>query len=95
MEAKPGAQVKRIELNGEYDLTRKDEIIGLFGSINGESSVVIDMAKVTYIDSTILSELAALRLRDASRSIRLADPNKQIRRILKIVRFDEVFDIPE
>jgi anti-anti-sigma factor len=95
MRAQSDPSVKRIELVGEYDLSRKDEVARLFGSINGEPSVVIDMAKVSYIDSTFLNELGALRLRDESRSIRLSRPNEHVRRILKIVNFDEVFDIAE
>lgn len=95
MEARPDPSVKRIELEGEYDLTRKDEIASMFGCINGEASVVIDMAKVTYMDSTVLKELATLRLRDASRLIRVAGPNQHIRRLLRLVSFDKLFEITE
>ncbi len=82
-----------IKLDGEYDLTRKDEIAGLFGSIDGESSVVIDMTAVTYVDATFLCELRLFRLRDEARSITLAGANTHIRRVLKIVNFDEMFDV--
>ena len=80
-----------IKLNGEYDLTRKDEIAGLFGSIDGESSVVIDMTTVTYIDSTFLRELSMLRLRGGARSITLVGGNEHVRRVLKIVNIDASF----
>ena len=51
------SSTRLIKLDGEYDLRRKDEVAGLFGSLDGESSVVIDMTKVTFIDSTFLREL--------------------------------------
>ncbi|HEY6449666.1 MAG TPA: STAS domain-containing protein [Candidatus Cybelea sp.] len=84
-----------IKLDGEYDFTRKDELAGLFGSIDGESSVVIDMASVTYMDATFLRELRMLRLRGQARSITLAGANKHIRRVLKIVNFDKLFNLTE
>lgn len=89
------SSTRLVKLDGEYDLTRKDEITGLFGSIDGESSVVIDMTKVTYIDSFFLGELSMLRLRDGARSITLAGANEHIRRVLKIASFDKIFDVTE
>ncbi len=79
-----------IKLDGEYDLRRKDEIAGVFGSIDGESSVVIDMTSVTYIDSTFLRELTMLRRR-AGAKITLVGANEHVRRVLKIVGFDAFF----
>ncbi len=84
-----------IKLDGEYDLTRKDEIAALFASIDGESSVVIDMTAVTYMDATFLRELRLLRLRDETRSIMLVGADTHIRRVLKIVNFDEIFDVTD
>ncbi len=87
------SSTRLIKLDGEYDLRRKDEVAGLFGSVDGESSVVIDMTTVTFIDSTFLRELSTLRRRDGARSIKLAGANDHVRRVLKIVNFDELFDI--
>ena len=87
------SSTRLIKLDGEYDLRRKDEVAGLFGSVDGESSVVIDMTTVTFIDSTFLRELSTLRGRDGVRSITLAGANDHVRRVLKIVNFDELFDI--
>lgn len=84
-----------VKFGGECDLRRKDEIAGLFSSLGGEGSVVIDMTAVTYIDSFFLGELSMLRLRDGARSITLAGANENVRRILKTVSFDEIFDITE
>ena len=85
------ASQRLIKLDGEYDLTRKDEIAALFGSIDGENSVVIDMTTVTYIDSTFLRELTMLRRRDGAKSITLVGGNEHVRRVLKIVSIDAFF----
>lgn len=84
-----------IKLGGEYDISRKAEIAGLFGGIDGQSSLAIDMTAVTYIDATFLGLLATLRLRNKARSITLAGVNKHIRRVLKIVKFDKLFDVTQ
>lgn len=83
----------RVTLKGEYDLARLSEIAALFDSLDDDGSVLIDLAEVTYLDSTVLKELARLRLRDENRVISLAGANSNIRRLLKIVGFEEIFDI--
>jgi anti-anti-sigma regulatory factor len=55
--------------------------------------VQIDLSEVTYIDSTILHELAILRQRQNGHSIKLVGASSQIERILRIVDFDKLFDI--
>ena len=85
----------RIALDGEYDLARKDEIEGLFDSVDGDGAVVIDCSNVTYLDSTFLKELAKLRRRSSDRPISLTGVNDNIRRVLEIVGFARLFDIVE
>ncbi len=93
MKPEPSAQV--IHLEGEYDLTRREELASLFGSVNGAGALVIDMTNVSYIDSTILSELGSLRQRAAERPIKLAGANEHLRRIFSIVNFDTLFEISD
>jgi anti-anti-sigma factor len=83
-----------VQLAGEYDLARRDEVAAQFGALDG-SAVRIDFSEVTYIDSTILHELAQLRVRDEQRSITLTGVNSHIRHIFDIVKFDELFDIKD
>lgn len=83
----------RIALDGEYDLSRKDEVAELFKTLDGDGALVIDLTNVTYIDSTVLHELAALRLRWADRSITLEGVNQHIRRVFDVVNFDQIFEI--
>ena len=82
----------RITLEGEYDLSRKDEIAKVFASVDGQTTVVVDVAKVTYLDSTILRELALLRLKRVDRHITLVGANENLRRLLKIAGFDRILD---
>jgi anti-anti-sigma factor len=83
----------RIELDGEYDLSRKEELSSLFAALDGDGPVVIDMARVSYIDSTILKELSTLRLHQPEREITLAGANSNVKRILRLVSFDSLFRI--
>jgi len=84
---------QRIVLAGEYDLTRKEELGVLFGSLEGSEPLVIDIEKVTYVDSTALGELSALRNRHPRRRITLSGASPNIRRILSLVNFESVFHI--
>jgi anti-anti-sigma factor len=84
-----------LRLQGEYDLTRKDEIATLFESIDSGEPLAIDMTGVTYIDSTMLSELARLRLRQKHRTITLAGANAHVRRVLAIAKFDKIFHVTD
>jgi anti-anti-sigma factor len=83
----------RIELEGEYDLSRKAELAALFASIGGDDPLIIDMAKVSYLDSTVLHELLQLRSSHRERQITLAGVNSNVRRILDIVDFERLFQI--
>jgi anti-anti-sigma factor len=82
---------RRIELEGEYDLSQKEQIAALFGSLRADGPVVIDLTKVTFIDSTFLHLLAGLRLRFKEQSITLIGATASIKRILKLVKFEQLF----
>jgi anti-anti-sigma regulatory factor len=60
---------RRVKLEGEYDLSKMDQVAALFGSLRADGPVIIDLTKVTFIDSTFLHLLAALRLRFKEQSI--------------------------
>lgn len=84
-----------VELSGEYDLSRKAELASLFESLAGDDPVVIDLAKVSYLDSTMLNELSLFRLRNQERQITLRGANENIRRILRLVKFDTLFRVTD
>jgi anti-anti-sigma factor len=84
---------RRIELKGEYDLSRKAELASVFASIGGDDPLVIDMANVSYLDSTMLNELSSLRLQHRDRQITLVGVTPNLRRILEIANFERLFQI--
>ena len=87
--------VQRIVLDGEWDLTRREEIAALFELSDGEAPLVIDMSALQYVDSSILHEIGRLRAANVRRSITLAGPNRHIQRVLHIVGFDRIFTLAD
>jgi anti-anti-sigma factor len=86
---------RHLQLVGDYDMADKDALAALFGALAPDGAVVIDMTKVTFIDSTFLHQIDALRLRLKQHHVTLLGVNKQARRLLHIVKFDHLFQIVE
>src|ERR1700677_1432161 len=84
-----------LQLEGEYDIADEDTLAALFGALTPDGAVVIDMTKVTYIDSTFLHQIDALRLRLKKHRVTLLGVNKWARNVLHIVHFDHLFQIVE
>jgi anti-anti-sigma factor len=84
---------RRIALHGEYDLSDKEALSALFGSLRPGGPAIVDMSNVTYFDSTGLRELAALRLRLGEYPVTLLGVNENLQRILRILKFDRLFQI--
>jgi anti-anti-sigma factor len=82
-------------LDGEWDLTRRDELLALVVSLAPETPAVIDLRQCSYADSTVLGVLAGLRLKFGRVPITLLAPQPQVRRVLQIVNFDKLFTIAE
>jgi anti-anti-sigma factor len=87
------ATAHSIELHGEYDLSRKDELNELLAALPRDEAATIDLRGVTYADSTFLAALATLALRFQGVVITIMCPQPQILRVLKIVNFDKLFRI--
>lgn len=69
--------LNRITLDGEWDLTRKDELITLLSGLTLGRPATIDMSGCTYADSTVLSALALLRRTFEDVPIILITPQEQ------------------
>jgi anti-anti-sigma factor len=82
-----------IELAGEWDLSRKDELSRLLDSLEPNGRATIDLADVTYVDSTFLNLLARLHLRLAGTQITLWHPSEHLIRVLKLMKFERLFQI--
>jgi anti-anti-sigma factor len=87
--------IPRIELNGEYDLAQREEMASLFEALRPDGPAVIDLTKVTYVDSMFLSELVKLRRRLREHPITLAGANGNVADLLRLVSFDELFELSD
>lgn len=63
MEVKPYASGESayVVLDGELDLSRRDEIVAALPAPEAISSGVINLASATYVDSTVLGALVKFR----------------------------------
>ena len=86
-----------ISLDGEVDMARAAELVACVEGFKGSRNVDVrvDMAGVTFMDSTGLSALAHLRSIAAERggSAVLVRPPTGVIKLLQIVAFDSVFTI--
>lgn len=82
----------RVELSGEYDLSRREEVRNLFDQVKA-GPLVVEVSRVTYCDSLILQELVRLKQRLAD--VTLAAPSPGLMRLLKITSLDTFFRIVE
>lgn len=83
--------LRRVALDGEYDLSRKEEVASLFARLAPDGPAVVDMSSVSYIDSTFLHELALLHFRFKDHSVTLINVQPNVKRILDLVKFDRLF----
>jgi anti-anti-sigma factor len=99
IEARLDASVCTIRLYGEADLAVADQILEVGAaalSEPGTTAVIVDMAHLTFIDSTGLGALVRLRnLAVASnKTVHLAQPSERVKRVLDISGLASVFDAP-
>ena len=90
---KESLSANRVVLEGEWDLTRKNELTKLLAPLSRDGNATVDIRDVTYVDSTTLGVLAGLLKRLQGTTITLLGPQPQILRLLKIVNFDRLFRI--
>ncbi len=93
MDKLPQGQTRRIELVGEYDVSQKRELAALFGALEPGGPATIDLTRVTYVDSSFLNELVKLRTRFIPHQITLLVRSDNVRRLLRLVKFDLLFEI--
>ena len=88
------AEAVVVSLAGELDLYNAEEVRrALLDTLaDGAELLVVDLAEVTFIDSTALGVLIEARSRLADRSgFRLAAPGLEVRRALEVSGLDRHF----
>jgi anti-anti-sigma factor len=81
-----------VQLEGELDLASAPELRKRFDEADGP--LVLDFARVTFIDSAVLKELLRARVELAERGLRLvlAGVPAPVRRLLDLTRTSELFE---
>ena len=87
-----GPEENRLELEGDWDLSRREELDFLLSALRSDEAAVIDLSRATYIDSTVLHQLASVRQRFNGHQITLV-ANGPVSRLLRLVGFDKMFRV--
>jgi anti-anti-sigma factor len=85
-------------LDGEYDLARSSELRQMILlARKDEPMVIVDMADVTFIDSTALRALLETRaaLMDKGATIIISNPSSIVKRVLGVVGMNELFGLEQ
>jgi anti-anti-sigma factor len=77
---------------GELDISTVEEVDRLLQGVPADEHLVIDLGRVSFVDSVTLSRFvrAARRHRAAGSHVVLADARGAVRRVLSITRLDAV-----
>jgi anti-anti-sigma factor len=84
-----------VRLDGELDLTRREEIRSALTVTGNEAGILVDLATVTYADSTVLAELLRFQ-KDATHlnvPVAVIVVTEQFARVVKYAGLDEALPI--
>jgi anti-sigma B factor antagonist len=85
-----------IALSGEIDLDNAGEVRSeILDSLDGKKDVLVDMAGVTYIDSSGIASLVEglQKARKQKCQLALVSVSQRAQRVLELARLDKVFVI--
>ena len=87
-----------LAISGEIDLAGADELVRTATAAlthRASGDLVLDLSDVTFIDSTGLGALVAIRnaTRDRAVTLHLRDATPPVRRLMKITNLDTAFNI--
>lgn len=90
---RPGIDV--IGFSGELDVARKVELRSALDGMTSLAGVVVDLSRVTYADSTALTELLRFRIDARKRGVpvAMAVATPQLERILRYAGLYDAFEI--
>jgi anti-anti-sigma regulatory factor len=86
---------RRIELNGEYDVSQMESAASSFRALRPDGPLAIDLTKCTLVDSTFLNELIKLGRRYKEHPITLLGESGGVMHVFRIVHFSTLFESPE
>jgi anti-anti-sigma factor len=91
MEDAMRAEYPSVVLSGELDMYEAPTVRRLLDALDGPGT--IDMREVVYLDSSALNELARVARRVGPGEVTIVVGSKNVRRVLDVVRFAELFMI--
>jgi anti-sigma B factor antagonist len=84
-------------IDGEIDIVRSPEMKKIFDKLTGKktSKIVIELSKVTYVDSSGLATLVGIlkNMRSYGGKMRLAAMSPKIKSLFEITKLDKLFEI--
>jgi anti-anti-sigma factor len=87
---------KVVKLDGDLDFSRKDQVAALLAEADNIDIAIVDLAGVSYIDSSCLSCLALQKKRmhenGTAAILRIAGASESLRRIFEICGLDRTFE---
>ncbi len=95
----PKKEIIKIEIEGEVDVYTSIELKRELNEIidNGTKKIIINLDKVTYIDSSGLGVLVAIlkRIRKEKGNLKLLKLTQNVKKIFEITRLTKFFEIFE
>jgi len=84
-----------LALAGEFDLAHSKRLKDAFERVLGQTTVVLDMTRAAYVDSTFLGSLIRLRtnLSGRSGSLIVVGLSGMVRRVFDVTSLSRLFDI--
>jgi anti-anti-sigma factor len=84
-----------LELQGELDLASEHLVTSWMAAFEAETTYIIDLSGVTFIDSHGLAALLKAHsvARDANAQLILRSPSKQARDLLRLTNLDSLFTV--
>lgn len=87
----PGRNGSQLALVGELDSATVPELVDALSTLNGERDVKLDLAGLTFIDSSGLHAIVAYaRSREPDGTVTLCDVSRDIVRIFEITHLTEL-----
>jgi anti-sigma B factor antagonist len=99
LSARPGPSCVVVEVTGDLDFASTPQLRELLQTVAdaGDRQIVIDLAKVGFMDSTALGMLVVMfkQLREVGGDLRLAAPQRSPRLVLTLTSIDQAIDVYE
>jgi anti-anti-sigma factor len=83
-----------VHLIGEHDIAMKRSVLDALASATAQPCVVVDLSRCTFVDSSVINVMVALRNMDVCTvTLVVPDTQRAVRRTFEIVRMDHFFTL--